>query len=82
MTLQERFKNYFDKVEKENTETPFYKTLRRDEALKEFSENENAFGIVLSDSISTKDVKTTANSKMLENYVPAFVATLPKVDIS
>lgn len=78
MTLQERFKNYFDKVEKENTETPFYKTLRRDEALKEFSENENAFGIVLSDSISTKDVKTTANSKMLENYVPAFDATVAK----
>ena len=26
MTLQERFKIYFDKVEKENTETPFYKT--------------------------------------------------------
>lgn len=76
MSLVKKYTDYFNKVEKDNEKTPFYKTLRREEALKEFSENKDAFGIVISDSISTKGIKTTANSKMLKDYIPAYDATV------
>ena len=51
---------------------------KKDEELTSLQEIPQLFGIpiAIKDNISTKDVRTTCSSKMLENYVPPFDATV------
>ncbi|MDE5586937.1 MAG: Asp-tRNA(Asn)/Glu-tRNA(Gln) amidotransferase subunit GatA [Bacilli bacterium] len=73
----------FDRIEK-NKELNCFITLNKEEALKEAKELENLevdnllFGIPIAvkDNISTKGLKTTCASKMLENYEPIYDATV------
>lgn len=76
MDLEKRIKDYFELIEKENDEINAFRTLCKDEALESLKNTENPFPVVFADSISTKGIRTTANSKMLENYVPPFDATI------
>ncbi len=48
------------------------------EALKDIDENAPMYGmpIVLKDNVTTKGIKTTASSKILDNYIPVFNATI------
>lgn len=76
MDLEKRIKDYFELIEKENDKINAFKTLCKDEALASLKNTENPFPVVFADSISTKGIRTTANSKMLENYIPPFDATI------
>ncbi len=76
MDTKEKYLSYLDEIERDNEEIKAYKTITRDEAIKALENNENPFPVVFADQISTKGIKTTANSKMLENYVPPFDATV------
>lgn len=76
MDIREKYLSYFDEIEKDNDEIKAYRTITRNEAMEALEDNENPFPIVYADQISTKGIRTTANSKMLENYVPPFDATV------
>jgi len=73
----------FNRIEK-NKDLNCFITLNKEKALKEAKELENLevdnllFGIpiAIKDNISTKGLKTTCASKMLENYEPIFDATV------
>ena len=72
----------FDKIEKSTLNN--FITLNKEEAIRCAQELENKevdnllFGIPIAvkDNISTKDLRTTCASKMLENYVPIYDATV------
>ena len=74
----------FDKIEKSTLNN--FITLNKEEAIRCAQELENKevdnllFGIPIAvkDNISTKDLRTTCASKMLENYVPIYDATVVK----
>lgn len=73
----------YDRIEK-NKELNCFITLNKEEALKEAKELENLevdnhfFGIpiAIKDNISTRGLRTTCASRMLENYEPIFDATV------
>lgn len=73
----------FARIEK-NKELNAFITLCKEEAIQRAKELENRevdsllFGlpIAIKDNISTKDLRTTCASKMLENYVPVFDAAV------
>ena len=78
----------FDRIEKTEDKVEAYVTLCKEEAIKNAKEvdelickGENlpalaGIPIGIKDNISTKGIKTTCSSKMLENYVPPFNATV------
>ncbi|NLD17212.1 MAG: hypothetical protein GX666_06445 [Tissierellia bacterium] len=76
MDIREKYLEYFESIEKDNAEIKAYKTITKDEAMAALENNDNPFPVVFADQISTKGIKTTANSKMLENYIPPFDATV------
>lgn len=76
MDTKEKYLNYLDEIERDNDKIKAYKTITRNEAIKALENNENPFPVIFADQISTKGIKTTANSKMLEDYVPPFDATV------
>ncbi|HHU53031.1 MAG TPA: hypothetical protein GXZ43_02985 [Clostridiaceae bacterium] len=76
MNIKQRYLDYFSNIEKENEKIKAYKTITKTEALEALENNDNPFPVVFADLISTKGIKTTANSKMLENYIPPFDATV------
>ncbi len=73
----------YDRIEK-NKELNCFITLNKEDALKEAKELENLevdnpfFGIpiAIKDNISTRGLRTTCASRMLENYEPIFDATV------
>lgn len=78
---------YLKKIEKHNPELNAYITVCTDEALsqakeadKKIAEGESTplLGIpaAIKDNIVTKGIKTTCASKMLENYIPPYNATV------
>ena len=75
----------FTRIE-ENSDLNNFITLNKEEAVRcalelEEKEVDNLFfgiPIALKDNISTKDLRTTCASKMLENYVPIYDATVVK----
>lgn len=81
-------KSVFDRIESVEEKVDSYVTLNKENALKKAEEVDQKLsnGDILSplagipigikDNISTKGLKTTCSSKMLENYVPPFNATV------
>jgi len=76
VNIKQKYLDYFTKIEKDNEKIKAYKTITKVEALAALDNNDNPFPVVFADQISTKGIKTTANSKMLENYIPPFDATV------
>lgn len=81
-------KSVFDRIDKVDKKVNAYVTLDKENALKTASEIDKnrtdghelsplaGIPIGIKDNISTKGLKTTCSSKMLENYVPPFNATV------
>lgn len=88
VSSKEITESVFNRIENVEDKVDAYVTLCKDEALKqaETVDNKIASGesvsklagipIGIKDNISTKDIKTTCCSKMLENYVPPFNASV------
>lgn len=81
-------KSVFERIESVEDKVDAYVTLDKENALKKAEEVDNKLAngeelsplagipIGIKDNISTKGLKTTCSSKMLENYVPPFNATV------
>jgi len=80
--------DYFKEIDKKDDEIKAFLTLNKEKALKEaeqvdkkIAKNETidileGIPYAVKDNILTKGIKTTAGSKMLENYFPPFDATV------
>ena len=79
---------YFDRIEKYENEIGAFVTLTKEEALKaaESSDAKRANGeklgklegvpIAIKDNMCTKGIKTTCSSRMLEDFIPPYDATV------
>ncbi|MDI9498397.1 MAG: amidase family protein [Bacillota bacterium] len=76
MAARQKYAAYFDRIEKDNAEIKAYRTISREQALEALVDNKSPFPVVFSDLISTRGIRTTANSRMLDNYIPPFDATV------
>lgn len=90
LTVPEVVKAFLDNIEKEDEKIKAYITVCKEEALKKADEVQAMFdggkemgplaGIPISikDNICTKGVRTTCASKMLENFIPPYDASVMK----
>ena len=81
--VKEYYQELFEEVDFQQKRLNAFVTVTKDEALKnienlDVKENEILKGIpgVFKDNYNTKGIKTTASSKMLEEYVPVYNATV------
>lgn len=81
--LDQYFQDLFDEVEFQQERLNAFVTITKDEALNSIKELKVAnvemlkgIPVVLKDNFNTKGIKTTASSKMLEDYVPVYNATV------
>lgn len=81
--VKEYYQELFEEVDFQQKRLNAFVTVTKDEALKnienlDVKENEILKGIpgVFKDNYNTKGIKTTASSKMLEDYVPVYNATV------
>ena len=81
--LSKYYEELFEEVEKQQERLNAFVTITKDKAFDnikniEVKENEMLKGIpgVFKDNYNTKGIKTTASSKMLEDYVPVYDATV------
>lgn len=78
----------YNRIDKVESKVNSYITICKESAIEKAKEVDNAFAegkelsplagipIAVKDNISTKGIRTTCASKMLENYVPPFSATV------
>lgn len=90
LTVLEVVKAFLDNIEKEDETIKAYITVCKEEALKKAEEVQAMFDagkemgilagipIAIKDNICTKGVKTTCASKMLENFIPPYDASVIK----
>ena len=84
LTITDITKAYVDRIDKKEKDVQAFVTTLKDEALEEAKriENEKIEGefagipIGIKDNICTKGIKTTCSSKMLENFVSPYDATV------
>ena len=88
ITSEELTKQYFDRIKNIDDKINSYITICEEESInkaKEIDEKYNkreklgqlaGIPIAIKDNICTKDIKTTCASKMLENFVPPYDATV------
>ena len=69
-------RSYLNRIERLEPEIDAFVTIRKDEALNEADEHINAIPIGIKDNICTKGIKTTCSSKMLENFISPYDATV------
>lgn len=81
--VKEYYQELFEEVDFQQKRLNAFVTVTKDEALKnienlDVKENKILKGIpgVFKDNYNTKGIKTTASSKMLEDYVPVYNATV------
>ena len=81
--VKEYYQELFEEVDFQQKRLNAFVTVTKDEALKnienlDVKENEILKGIpgVFKDNYNTEGIKTTASSKMLEDYVPVYNATV------
>lgn len=90
LTVPEVVKAFLDNIEKEDKKIKAYITVCKEEALKKADEVQAMFDaekemgalagipIAIKDNICTKGVRTTCASKMLENFIPPYDASVMK----
>jgi len=88
ITAVELTKSIFDRIDAVESKVGAYITLCKDEAMKEAAASLDrrksgkalseidGIPIALKDIVLTKDIRTTAASKMLEDYIPLYDATI------
>lgn len=72
---------YYSQIEKKDKEINSFITLNKEESYKKAklydkSKKLSGIPIAVKDVFSTKDLKTTCASKILENYIPAYESTV------
>ena len=88
ITVEEAVNAFFDAIDKYDTELHCYNNVCKDEALKRAKEVQLGIDsgkytgrlagvpIGVKDNICTKDILTTCSSKILENFIPTYNATV------
>lgn len=88
ISVKDVVKSTFDRIEEKEPEIQAYLYLNKEEAFKQADEIQKGFDnneempdlagipIGIKDNICTKGIKTTCASKMLENFVPPYDATV------
>lgn len=76
ITSSDIVRSYLDRIEEIEPEVDAFVTIQKNEALKEAEQKENAIPIGIKDNICTKGIKTTCSSKMLENFISPYDATV------
>lgn len=75
-TIEEITKAYADRINEKEPEVNAFVSRRLDEAIAESKNPEAGIPIGIKDNICTKGIKTTCSSKMLENFVSPYDATV------
>lgn len=76
LTIEEITKAYADRINEKEPEVNAFVSARLDEAIAESKNPEAGIPIGIKDNICTKGIKTTCSSKMLENFVSPYDATV------
>ena len=76
ITIEEITKAYADRVNEKEPEVNAFVSTRLEEAITESKNSEAGIPIGIKDNICTKGIKTTCSSKMLENFVSPYDATV------
>ena len=76
ITIEEITKAYADRINEKEPEVAAFVSTRLDEAIAESKNPEAGIPIGIKDNICTKGIKTTCSSKMLENFVSPYDATV------
>ena len=75
-TIEEITKEYAARINEKEPEVAAFVSMRLDEAIAESKNPEAGIPIGIKDNICTKGIKTTCSSKMLENFVSPYDATV------
>ena len=75
-TIEEITKEYAARINEKEPEVNSFVSTRLDEAIAESKNPEAGIPIGIKDNICTKGIKTTCSSKMLENFVSPYDATV------
>ena len=76
ITIEEITKAYADRINEKEQEVNAFVSTRLDKAIAESKNPEAGIPIGIKDNICTKGIKTTCSSKMLENFVSPYDATV------
>ena len=76
ITIEEITKAYADRINEKEPEVNAFVSTRLDEAIAESRNSEAGIPIGIKDNICTNGIKTTCSSKMLENFVSPYDATV------
>ena len=76
ITIEEITKAYADRINEKEQEVNAFVSTRLEEAITESKNPEAEIPIGIKDNICTKGIKTTCSSKMLENFVSPYDATV------
>ena len=76
ITIEEITKAYAARINEKEPEVAAFVSTRLDEAIAESKNPEAGIPIGIKDNICTKGIKTTCSSKMLENFVSPYDATV------
>ena len=76
ITIEEITKAYANRINEKESEVNAFVSTRLDEAIAESKNPEAGIPIGIKDNICTKGIKTTCSSKMLENFVSPYDATV------
>lgn len=76
ITIEEITKAYANRINEKESEVNAFVSTRLDEAIAESKNPESGIPIGIKDNICTKGIKTTCSSKMLENFVSPYDATV------